>query len=94
MSVVEVVFVTLPLVLLQEQLTVVLLLEETLVSWSLAIFEHSGHDDLRDSGRQSVIPYVHGELYCIAQASMSQRLSFFRPLGSGVHLSLLYLKVG
>jgi hypothetical protein len=48
---------------------VVLLLEGTLVSWSLAMDECGGHEDLRGSGRRSVIPYVHGrtELYC-AQA--------------------------
>jgi hypothetical protein len=45
---------------------VVLLLEGNLVSWSLAMDERGGHKDLRSSGRQSVIPYVHGrtELYC------------------------------
>jgi hypothetical protein len=45
---------------------VVLLLEEALVSWSLAMDERSGHEDLRGSGRRSVIPYVHGrmESYC------------------------------
>jgi hypothetical protein len=45
---------------------VVLLLDETLVSWSLAMDEHSGHKDLRGSDHQSVIPYVHErtELYC------------------------------
>jgi hypothetical protein len=45
---------------------VVLLLEGPLVSWSLAMDERGGHEDLRGSGRQSVIPYVHGrtELYC------------------------------
>jgi hypothetical protein len=45
---------------------VILLLERALVSWSLAIDEHGGHEDLRSSGRRSVIPYVHGRtgLYC------------------------------
>jgi hypothetical protein len=40
-----------------------------LASWLLALGEHGGHDDLRDSGRLSIIPYVHGrtKLYC-AQA--------------------------
>jgi hypothetical protein len=44
----------------------VLLLEGALVSWSLAMDECAGHEDLRGSGRQSVIPYVHGrtKLYC------------------------------
>jgi hypothetical protein len=36
------------------------LLERVLVSWSLAMDERGGHEDLRDSGRRSVIPYVHG----------------------------------
>jgi hypothetical protein len=44
----------------------VLLLEGALVSWSLAMGERGGHEDLRCSGRQSIIPYIHGitELYC------------------------------
>jgi hypothetical protein len=52
-------------VLLQEQPAVVLLLERALVSWSLAIDECDGHEDLRGSGRRSIIPYTHGrtELY-------------------------------
>jgi hypothetical protein len=59
-------FATLSPVPLQEQSVVVLLLERTLVSWSLVMDERGGHEDLRGSGRQSVIPYVHGrtELYC------------------------------
>jgi hypothetical protein len=42
----------------------VLLLEESLLFWSLAIDEH-GHENLRGSGHRSVIPYVHmrTELY-------------------------------
>jgi hypothetical protein len=45
---------------------VVLLLEGSLVSWSLSMDERGGHEDLRGSGRRSVIPYVHRrtELYC------------------------------
>jgi hypothetical protein len=39
---------------------VVLLLERDLVSWSLAMDERGGHEDLRGSSRRSVIPYVHG----------------------------------
>jgi hypothetical protein len=52
---------------------VVLLLERDLVSWSLAMDERSGHEDLRGSGRQSVIPYIHGrtELYCSSQPCLS-----------------------
>jgi hypothetical protein len=51
---------------------VVLLLEGALVSWSLAMDERGGHEDLCGSGRWSVIPYVHGttELYC-AQAYLA-----------------------
>jgi hypothetical protein len=65
-------FATLPPVLLQEQSAVVLLLDGALVSWSLAMDERSGHEDLRGSDRRSVIPYVHGktELYC-AQACLA-----------------------
>jgi hypothetical protein len=45
---------------------VVLLLDRALVSWPLAMDERSGHEDLRASGRRSVISYVHGRigLYC------------------------------
>jgi hypothetical protein len=58
-------FVTLLPVPLQEQPVVVLLLEGALVSWSLAMDECSGHEDLSGSGHRSVIPYIHGrtELY-------------------------------
>jgi hypothetical protein len=38
----------------------VLFLEGFLVSWSLAMDERGGHEDLCGSGRRSVIPYVHG----------------------------------
>jgi hypothetical protein len=43
----------------------IFLLEGVLISWSLAIDERGGHEDLRDSDRQTVISYVHGrtELY-------------------------------
>jgi hypothetical protein len=59
-------FMTLPPVLLPEQPDVVLLFERALVSWSLAIDERAGHQDLCGSGRRSVTPYVHRriELYC------------------------------
>jgi hypothetical protein len=45
---------------------VILLLEMTLVSWSLAMDEHGEHLDLCGSGRRSIIAYVHGrmEWYC------------------------------
>jgi hypothetical protein len=52
---------------------VVLLLDGALVSWSLAIDERGGHEDLRGSGRRSVISYVHGrmELYCSSLPCLS-----------------------
>jgi hypothetical protein len=58
---------------------VVLLLERTLVSWSLAVDELGGHEDLRGSGHRSIIPYVHGrtELYCSNLPCLS--LSFRPP---------------
>jgi hypothetical protein len=56
---------TLPPVPLQEQPTVVLLLEGLRSHKVLVIREYGGHEDLRGSGHRSVIPYVHGrmELY-------------------------------
>jgi hypothetical protein len=42
-------FVTLPPVSLQKQSAVVLLLDGALVSWSLAMDERGGHEDLRGS---------------------------------------------
>jgi hypothetical protein len=44
----------------RSSIAVVLLLEWALVSWLLAMRKYGGHEDLRGSGRQSVIPYVHG----------------------------------
>jgi hypothetical protein len=38
---------------------VALLLEEVLVSCSLAMDKHGGHEDLCDSNHRSVILYVH-----------------------------------
>jgi hypothetical protein len=40
--------------------------ERALVSWSLAMDERGGHEDLCGSGRWSVLPYIHRriELYC------------------------------
>jgi hypothetical protein len=73
-------FVTLPPVLLQEQPTVVLLLEGALVSWSLDMDERGGHEDLRSSGHRSVIPYIHRRtvVYC---SSLYEPESFlFLPL--------------
>jgi hypothetical protein len=66
-------FTTLSPVLLQEQPTVVLLWGRALASWSLAMNERSGHQDLRGSGPRSVIPYVYRrtELYCISLPCLS-----------------------
>jgi hypothetical protein len=52
-------FTKLPPVPLQEQSAVVLLLEGLRSHKVLVIREYGGHEDLRDSGRRSVIPYVH-----------------------------------
>jgi hypothetical protein len=66
-------FTTLPLELLQEQPVVVLLLERALVSWSLAIDERGGHEDLCGLDRRSVIPYIYRrtELYCSSLPCLS-----------------------
>jgi hypothetical protein len=48
-------FTTLPPVLLQEQPVVVLLLEGHRSLGELAIREYGGHEDLRGSGRRSVL---------------------------------------
>jgi hypothetical protein len=53
-------FTTLPPVPLQEQPAVVLLLEGLRSHNVLVIREYGRHEDLRGSGRRSVIPYVHG----------------------------------
>jgi hypothetical protein len=60
-------------VLLQEQPAVVLVLERDLISWSLAIDERGGHEDLRGLSRWSVIPYIHGrmKLYCSSLSCLS-----------------------
>jgi hypothetical protein len=52
---------------------VVFLLKRDLVSWSLTMDECGGHEDLRDSDRRSIIPYVHGrtELYCSSLPCLS-----------------------
>jgi hypothetical protein len=56
----------------QEQPVVVLFWGRPLASWLLALGERGGHDDLRGSGRLSVIPYIYDrtELYC-AQACLA-----------------------
>jgi hypothetical protein len=66
-------FTTLSPVPLHEQPAVVLLLEEVVVSWSLAMDERGRHEDLCGSGHQSIIPYVHRrtELYCSSLPCLS-----------------------
>jgi hypothetical protein len=58
---------------------VILLLERVLVSWSLAMDEDGGHENLYGLDRQSVIPYVHGraELYCTSLPCLSLFYLFF-----------------
>jgi hypothetical protein len=48
----------------------------------LAIDERGGHEDLRGSGRQSVIPYVHGRigLYCSSMPCLCELEPFFLTL--------------
>jgi hypothetical protein len=52
---------------------VVLLLERALISWSLAMDERCGYEDLCGLGHRSVIPYVHGrtKLYCSSLPCLS-----------------------
>jgi hypothetical protein len=52
---------TLPPALLQEQPNVVLCWRG-LKSLGFALNEHGEHQDLCDSGRRSIIPYVHGRM--------------------------------
>jgi hypothetical protein len=61
---------------------VVLLLNRALVSWSLAIDERSGYEDLRGSGCRSVIPYVHERtvLYCSSLPCLCEPEPFFPTL--------------
>jgi hypothetical protein len=53
-------FTTLPPVPLLEQYRCGSFIGGAQIAVELAIREHSGHQDLRGSGRRSVIPYVHG----------------------------------
>jgi hypothetical protein len=73
-------FVTLPPEPHLEQPAMVLLLEGALVSWSLAMDKRGGHENLRGSGRRSVIPYIHRrtKLYCSSLPSLSP--FFFDPM--------------
>jgi hypothetical protein len=58
---------------------VVLLLGMVLASWSLALDEYGGHQDLRGSGRRSVMSYVHGRtvLYCSSLSCLCEPEPFF-----------------
>jgi hypothetical protein len=77
-------FTTFSPVLLQEQSTVVLLLERALISWSLAIDERDEHKNLHGLDHRSVIPYIHGMtgLYCsnLHYLYEPELFSFDRPL--------------
>jgi hypothetical protein len=73
-------FATLPPMPLQEQPTMVLLLEGDLVSWSLAMDERGGHEDLCGLIHRNIIPYVHGrtELYCTSIYEPEPFLTFWK----------------
>jgi hypothetical protein len=60
---------------------VVLLLGRDLASWSLAIDECGGHEDLRGLGHRSVIPYVHRRsgLYCSSLSCLCEPEPFSDP---------------
>jgi hypothetical protein len=66
--------VTLPPEPLQEQPAVVLLWGMRLASWLLALGERNGHDDLRGSGRLSIILYIHGRTELSPATLHSSRL--------------------
>jgi hypothetical protein len=52
-----------------------------LASWLLALGERGGHDDLRGSGRLSIIPTSTGELRCIVlKPALPEPFLFFDPL--------------
>jgi hypothetical protein len=67
---------------LLEQFVVLYLLERVYVSQVLATEEYGGDENLHDSGRQSVTPYVHGRigmLYCCRPSkSFSRAFSYLR----------------
>jgi hypothetical protein len=58
---------------------VVLLLERCLVSWSQAMDERDGHEDLCGSGRQSVIHYVHRRTELYYSSLLCLSLPFLSP---------------
>jgi hypothetical protein len=71
---------------------VILSLERTLVSWSLAIDERDGHGDLRGSGRQNVIPYIHERivLYCSSLPCLCEPKPFFPDPCEVAHARVFY----
>jgi hypothetical protein len=71
----------------------VLLWRRALASWSLAMDESGGHQDLHGSGRWSVIPYVHRrtELYCTSLPCLSL---FFFPTSVKWRLPNLFIARG
>jgi hypothetical protein len=64
-------------VLLQEQSVVVLLLEGALVSWSLAMDERGGHEDLCSLGHWSIMPYIHGRTGVVLLKPALPELAYF-----------------
>jgi hypothetical protein len=60
---------------------VLLLLGRALASWSLAIDERDGRQDLCGLGRRSVIPYIHRRtgLYCSSPPCLCELEPFFDP---------------
>jgi hypothetical protein len=48
-----------------------------LVSWSLAMDECGGHENLRGSGRYSIIPYVHGRTKVVLLKPALPESAFF-----------------
>jgi hypothetical protein len=70
---------------------VILLFERAWVSWSLAMDERGGHEDLRGLGYRSVIPYVHGrtKLYC---SSLYEPKSAYLSIGLDRPIFLTHVK--
>jgi hypothetical protein len=55
--------------------------------------EHGGHENLRGSGRRSVIPYVHRRMRVVLQCSVQMWTSLSIDLREYVvYLGLLWLK--
>jgi hypothetical protein len=51
---------------------------EGLRLWTLKQDGHGGHDDLRGSGRRSVIPYVHGKMRVVLQCAIQALALLFQ----------------